>query len=57
MVLKNKDEQKYTNNQLLEEVAENLQKIPFELQRKETVAIYYYLLLLFLLFFRVLVIF
>jgi len=37
MVLKNKEEQKYSNNQLLEEVAENLQKIPFELQRKERV--------------------
>ena len=34
MVIKNKEQQKYSNNQLLEEVAENLQKIPFELQRK-----------------------
>ena len=33
--LRNKEEQKFTNNQLLEEVAINLQKIPFELQRKE----------------------
>ena len=31
-----KEEQKFTNNQLLEEVAINLQKIPFELQRKES---------------------
>ena len=34
--LRNKEEQKFTNNQLLEEVAINLQKIPFELQRKES---------------------